>query len=90
MGLGDWEDTIPGIIIAVSILALIGAIATYVPAIQSISWLYMITNFFNNIFMYVAGLITSFIPLQAIIIAIILEILMIIISIIFIIKVTVL
>ncbi|MFA5405858.1 MAG: hypothetical protein WC307_00675 [Candidatus Nanoarchaeia archaeon] len=90
MGLDDWEDIIPGIVIVISILALIGGIANFVPAIKSVTWLYTITNFFNNIFMYVAAVITPYIPLQAIYMAIIIEILMIIFSIIFILKVTVL
>jgi len=87
MGFDDPEDVIPAIIIIVSLLGLIGALAVYLPVINSVPVLNVVSSVVNSGFIYLGNLLTTFIPLSSLMIAMIMEILLIVISIVIIVKV---
>ncbi len=87
MGLGDPEDAIPALFIVFAILGFIGGLVTYVPAINSIPVLNSICPLIHSAFVMLANFMTPYIPLEATLIALLLEVLIIIISIVIIVKV---
>jgi len=87
MGLSDPEDVIPGLIIVVAILGLIGALVEYIPAINDVPVLNFIAPPVHTGFTWLANLLTAYIPLEATVIAVLIELLIVIISIIIIVKV---
>lgn len=91
MGLGDWEDTIPGIFIVIAILGLIGAIAPTVSVIKTVPVLGVLSQGVHKlVFLALAGLFTPYIPLSKELAGVIIELITIIGGIIFIVKVKVL
>ncbi len=87
MGLTDPEDLIPGIIIVIALIGFIGGLITYIPAINDVPVLGMISSLTHSGFTLIGGFLTTYIPLEASIIGLLIELLIIIISIIIIVKV---
>ena len=87
MGFGDPEDMIPGLIIIVAVLGLIGAAATFFPVIDTVPILNIVASTVHFGFNFLAELLTPFIPLDALFIAIGIEVILLVIMIIIIVQI---
>ncbi len=87
MGLTDPEDFIPGLIITITGLGLIGGLSIYFTQLSSIPFINMIAPLIHNGFVIIANFLTQYINIEVNLLAIIIELLTIIISIIIIVKI---
>lgn len=86
MGLEDPKDVIPGIIVVFCALGFIGGLAVYIPVINGVPVLGVVSVFIHGLFVSLAGFITPYIAIEAGIIALILEVLIAFLCVVFIIK----